>query len=37
MPRPPVASPAAAPGQTLGLRIGEVASRSGVSVKTIRF
>lgn len=37
MPRPPVASPAATPEPALGLRIGEVASRSGVSVKTIRF
>jgi MerR family copper efflux transcriptional regulator len=37
MPRESAHSPAAAPAQTLGLRIGEVASRSGVSVKTIRF
>jgi MerR family copper efflux transcriptional regulator len=38
MPRTPLAPPAAAPEQILGpLRIGEVASRSGVSVKTIRF
>ena len=29
--------PARPPDQTLGLRIGEVARRSGVSVKTIRF
>lgn len=37
MPRPPALAPAAAPEPTLELRIGEVARRSGVSVKTIRF
>ena len=36
-PAAPLGVPALAPGASAGLRIGEVAERSGLTVKTIRF